>query len=164
VWIGGQAAGAVRRAALKGDAWYSPPFPSHTELASLRRLFLETREAAGLPTEGDFPLRRELLIASSKAAGTEAALERFRARYETYRKWGLAGENTPMDAGALRANIEEQFILGSAAECAEELARLRDELGMTHFVYKAHWPGLPHREAMAQLEEFGTKVLPELAS
>jgi alkanesulfonate monooxygenase SsuD/methylene tetrahydromethanopterin reductase-like flavin-dependent oxidoreductase (luciferase family) len=164
VWIGGQAAGAVKRAALRGDAWYAPPFPSHTELASLRRLFLDTREAAGLPTDGDFPLRRELLIASSKAAGTEAALERFRARYETYRKWGLAGENTPMDAGALRANIEEQFILGSPAECAEELGRLRDELGMTHFVYTAHWPGLPHREAMAQLEEFGTKVLPELQS
>jgi alkanesulfonate monooxygenase SsuD/methylene tetrahydromethanopterin reductase-like flavin-dependent oxidoreductase (luciferase family) len=164
VWIGGQAAGAVKRAALTGDAWYSPPFPSHTELGNLRRLFLETRESAGLPTDGDFPLRRELLIASSKAAGTEAALERFRARYETYRKWGLAGENTPMDAGALRANIEEQFILGSPAECAEELARLRDELGMTHFVFKPHWPGLPHRDAMAQLEEFGTKVLPELAS
>ena len=40
----------------------------------------------------------------------------------------------------------------------------RDELGMTHFVYKPHWPGLPHREAMAQLEEFGTTVLPELRS
>ena len=33
---------------------------------------------------------------------------------------------------------------------------------MTHFVYKPHWPGLPHREAMPQLEEFGTEVVPEL--
>jgi hypothetical protein len=33
---------------------------------------------------------------------------------------------------------------------------------MTHFVYKPHWPGLPHRDAMAQLEEFGTTVIPEL--
>jgi hypothetical protein len=73
---------------------------------------------------------------------------------------GLAGENTPVQAGAkLGANIEEQFILGSAIDCAEELTRLRDELGMTHFVYKPHWRGLPHREAMAQLEGFGTKVL-----
>jgi alkanesulfonate monooxygenase SsuD/methylene tetrahydromethanopterin reductase-like flavin-dependent oxidoreductase (luciferase family) len=164
VWIGGQAAGAVRRAARLADAWYAPPFPSHGQLAELRRLFLDTRAEAGLPTDGDFPLRRELLIASSRAAGTEAALERYRARYETYRKWGLSGENTPVDAGALRADIEQQFILGSPAECAEELARLRDELGMTDFVYKPHWPGLPHREAMAQLEEFGTKVLPELTA
>jgi hypothetical protein len=33
---------------------------------------------------------------------------------------------------------------------------------MTHYMFKAHWQGLPHREAMAQLELFGTKVLPQL--
>jgi alkanesulfonate monooxygenase SsuD/methylene tetrahydromethanopterin reductase-like flavin-dependent oxidoreductase (luciferase family) len=165
VWVGGQAAGAVKRAARMGDAWYAPPFPSHTELGQLRKLFLDTREELGLPTDGDFPLRRELLIAPSREAGMEAALDRYRARYETYKKWGLSGENTPVgDGDELRANIDEQFILGSAADCAAELARLRDELGMTHFVYKPHWPGLPHRDAMAQLEEFGTTVLPELRS
>ncbi len=163
IWVGGQAAGAVRRAARMGDAWYSPPFPSHTELGELRTIFLETRQELELSTDGDFPLRRELLIAPNRAAGMEAALERYRARYETYKKWGLSGENTPVDSGAeLRANIEEQFILGSAAECAEQLGRLRDDLGMTHFVYKPHWPGLPHRDAMAQLEQFGASVVPEL--
>jgi alkanesulfonate monooxygenase SsuD/methylene tetrahydromethanopterin reductase-like flavin-dependent oxidoreductase (luciferase family) len=165
VWVGGQAAGAVKRAARMGDAWYAPPFPSHGELAQLRRLFLDTREALGFSTDGDFPLRRELLIAPTREAGMEAALDRYRARYETYKKWGLSGENTPVgDGDELRANIDEQFILGSASECAAELARLRDELGMTHFVYKPHWPGLPHRDAMAQLEEFGTTVIPELRS
>jgi alkanesulfonate monooxygenase SsuD/methylene tetrahydromethanopterin reductase-like flavin-dependent oxidoreductase (luciferase family) len=164
VWVGGQAAGAVRRAARMGDAWYPPPFPSHTQLAELRALFLRTREELGLATDGDFPLRRELLIAPSKESGMQAALDRYRARYETYRRWGLAGENTPVDAGSLRADIEQQFILGPAAECAESLARLRDDLGMTHFVYKPHWPGLRHAEAMAQLEQFGTQVIPELRS
>jgi alkanesulfonate monooxygenase SsuD/methylene tetrahydromethanopterin reductase-like flavin-dependent oxidoreductase (luciferase family) len=165
VWVGGQAAGAVKRAARMGDAWYAPPFPSHTELGQLRRLFLDTREELGFSTDGDFPLRRELLIAPSREAGMEAALDRYRARYETYKKWGLSGENTPVgDGSELRANIDEQFILGSAADCAAELARLRDEQGMTHFVYKPHWPGLAHRDAMAQLVEFGTKVVPELRS
>ena len=46
-----------------------------------------------------FPVRRELLIASSKESGVEAALQRYRARYEVYRKWGLSGENTPMQSG-----------------------------------------------------------------
>ncbi len=31
---------------------------------------------------------------------------------------------------------------------------------MTHFVYKAHWPGLSHRDAMAQLGVFGSQVTP----
>jgi hypothetical protein len=33
---------------------------------------------------------------------------------------------------------------------------------MTHFMFKPQWPGLPHLEAMRQLEEFGTKVMPAL--
>ncbi|GAA3759041.1 hypothetical protein GCM10022225_50620 [Plantactinospora mayteni] len=163
VWVGGQAAGAVKRAARMGDAWYSPPFPTHTELAGLRRLFLDTRAAHGLSLDGDFPLRREVLLAPDRVAGMDAALERYRARYETYQKWGLSGENTPIESGErLRADIMDRFILGSAAEVADGLAKLAEDLGMTHFVYKPHWPGLPHREAMKQLEEFGTKVVAEL--
>jgi alkanesulfonate monooxygenase SsuD/methylene tetrahydromethanopterin reductase-like flavin-dependent oxidoreductase (luciferase family) len=166
VWIGGQAAGAVTRAARLADAWYSPPFPTHDELAALRQLFLRTREEHGLSTTGDFPLRRELLIASSREAATEEALVRYRARYETYRKWGLSGENTPVEqpGDAIRDDIADRFILGTARECADRLSALGSELGMTHFIYKAHWPGLPHREAMTQLEEFGTKVVPEVQS
>lgn len=162
IWIGGQAEGAVRRAARMGDAWYSPPFPTHQELRALRTVFLETRTAAGLPPSPEFPVRRELLIASSREAGYRAALERYRARYEIYQKWGLSGQNTPVDGPELRASVEDHFILGSPAECAERLAGLEAEIGMTHFVYKPHWPGLSHRDAMAQLEEFGTKVVPEL--
>ena len=164
VWIGGQASGAVRRAARLGDAWYAPPFPTHTELVELRRLFLDTRAAAGLRLDGAFPLRRELLIASSKEAGFDAALVRYRARYEVYRKWGLSGENTPMPSGEeLRADIEDRFILGTPTECADALGALEADLGMTDFVFKPHWPGLSHLEAMHQLEVFGTDVMPKLA-
>jgi hypothetical protein len=35
---------------------------------------------------------------------------------------------------------------------------------MTHFMFKSHWQGLPHRDAMRQLERFGTEVLPKLRS
>ena len=163
IWIGGQAAGAIRRAARMGDAWYCPPFPTHDELAELRQVFTQTRVELGLSTDGDFALRREVLIAPNRSAGMPAALDRYRARYETYRKWGLSGENTPVDAGEeLRADIENRFLLGSATEVSDGLASMRDELGVTHFVYKPHWPGLAHRDAMEQLEQFGTSVMTEL--
>jgi alkanesulfonate monooxygenase SsuD/methylene tetrahydromethanopterin reductase-like flavin-dependent oxidoreductase (luciferase family) len=162
VWIGGQASGAVKRAARLGDAWYAPPFPTHTELADLRRLFLATRAKHGRPTDGDFPVRRELLIAPSRDAAMDAALVRYRARYETYRKWGLSGENTP-SGEEVRRDVADRFILGPPEVCAAELRRLEEEIGLTHFMFKPHWPGLPHREAMAQLEEFGTQVVPALA-
>lgn len=160
IWVGGQAEGAVRRAARLGDAWYTPPFPSHSELATLRRLFLDTREEAGMPPEHAFPVRREVMFGADRQAAAEAAVERYRARYETYRAWGLSGANTPIDGGTLRTDIDEHFLLGAPEDVAEQLTRLQEDLGMTHFVYKPHWPGLSHRDAMAQLELFGTRVIP----
>jgi hypothetical protein len=35
---------------------------------------------------------------------------------------------------------------------------------MTTFVYKPHWPGLSHADAMRQLEQFGTAVIPALGA
>jgi alkanesulfonate monooxygenase SsuD/methylene tetrahydromethanopterin reductase-like flavin-dependent oxidoreductase (luciferase family) len=163
IWIGGQSEPAVRRAARLGDAWYAPPFPSHDGLAELRKLFLDERAAQGSDLAGAFPVRRELLIADTRGAARDQAAVRSRLRYQTYRSWGLQGDHTPSE-GAVGGGIDvdQQFILGSPAECAEQLGDLRDTLGMTHFLFKAHWPGLPHLEAMRQLERFGSEVLPQL--
>jgi alkanesulfonate monooxygenase SsuD/methylene tetrahydromethanopterin reductase-like flavin-dependent oxidoreductase (luciferase family) len=162
IWIGGQSIPAVKRAARLGDAWYAPPFPSHEALASLRRLYLEERAEHGLPVDGAFPLRRELLIASTHDEAARMARERSNLRYSTYKKWGLSGENTSAAAKPDDIDIEAQFILGSPDECVDRLGALRGDLGMTHFMFKPHWPGLSHRDAMRQLEWFGTDVLPRL--
>jgi alkanesulfonate monooxygenase SsuD/methylene tetrahydromethanopterin reductase-like flavin-dependent oxidoreductase (luciferase family) len=164
IWVGGQSKAAVRRAARVGDAWYAPPFPSHEGLARLREVFLEERAATGQPGDGAFPLRRELLIAKTREEAREQARARSRLRYQTYQKWGLSGENTAVASAPEDIDVDSQFILGSPDECVQQLGALREDLGMTHFMFKAHWPGLPHREAMAQLELFGTAVLPQLTS
>ena len=64
--------------------------------------------------------------------------------------WGMTGGATMGLALHLQSG-ENRFILGSAAECVDELGALREEIGMTHFIYKPHWPGLSHADAMAQL-------------
>jgi alkanesulfonate monooxygenase SsuD/methylene tetrahydromethanopterin reductase-like flavin-dependent oxidoreductase (luciferase family) len=165
IWLGGQASAAVKRAARMANAWYAPPFPNHQELTDLRRLFLETRAQAGLAIDGDFPVRRELVIAATREQARKQAAVRYRARYKTYLKWGLSGENTPkqLSGAELEADIESRFILGSPEQCAEQLGEMADEIGMTDFIYKPHWPGLSHNAAMEQLELFGTKLVPLLA-
>lgn len=161
VWIGGQAEPAIRRAALLGDAWYAPPFPSHDGLAELRKTFLRTREDAGLSTDGAFPLRRELIVADSRPQAREIAGQRSAARYATYKSWGLSGANTPVRSEP-GIDVDEQFILGSPEEVVDQLGRLSEDLGMTHFMFKSHWQGVPHQDAMEQLHRFGTEVLPKL--
>ncbi|MGO4384427.1 LLM class flavin-dependent oxidoreductase [Specibacter sp. RAF43] len=162
IWIGGQAEPAIRRAALLGDAWYAPPFPSHEGLAKLRATYLAVREEAALATDGDFPLRRELIVADTRAEAARLAAERSALRYSTYRSWGLSGQNTPTKAPTGGIEIEDQFILGSPDEVVDQLGALQEDLGMTHFMFKSHWQGLPHADAMRQLERFGTDVLPKL--
>jgi alkanesulfonate monooxygenase SsuD/methylene tetrahydromethanopterin reductase-like flavin-dependent oxidoreductase (luciferase family) len=165
IWIAGQTERAVRRAARLGDAWYAPPFPSHDGLRELANTFAAERAAANLPPATHFPVRRELLIAPTRGHALREAAARSAKRYETYVKWGLGGD-LDRSAGAFgpseEAHVREHFILGEAADCAEQLARLRDEIGMTDFMFKPQWPGLEHREAMRQLELFGTEVLPLL--
>jgi alkanesulfonate monooxygenase SsuD/methylene tetrahydromethanopterin reductase-like flavin-dependent oxidoreductase (luciferase family) len=167
IWIAGQTEPAVRRAARLGDAWYAPPFPSHAGLRELADVFAAEREASGLPKAEQFPVRRELLIADGREAALREATARSATRYETYVKWGIGGD-LDRSSGAFgtsaEAHVREHFILGDAADCAEQLARLRDEVGMTDFMFKPQWPGLEHREAMRQLELFGTKVIPSLGS
>src|SRR5690606_18222521 len=135
IWVGGQVEAAVRRAARVADAWYAPPFPSHDELAAMRRVFLEEREVHGLSTDGAFPLRRELIVADTKAEARRLAIERSALRYKTYRSWGLSGANTPVRQSA-GIDIESQFLLGSPDEIVDQLGALRDDLGMTHFMFK----------------------------
>jgi alkanesulfonate monooxygenase SsuD/methylene tetrahydromethanopterin reductase-like flavin-dependent oxidoreductase (luciferase family) len=162
IWIGGQTEKAVRRAAQLGDAWYAPPFPSHQELAELRAIFVEERRLHGLNTDGAFPLRRELIIADTRAEARSIAQERGMLRYQTYRAWGLSGKNTPTATAPSEIDVDAQFIIGSPDECVEQLGRLREDLGMTHFMFKSHWQGLSHAAAMKQLERFGTEVIPQM--
>jgi alkanesulfonate monooxygenase SsuD/methylene tetrahydromethanopterin reductase-like flavin-dependent oxidoreductase (luciferase family) len=163
VWIGGQAAKAVARAARMADAWYAPPFPTHTGLRELRELFLSERERLGLSVDGDFPVRRELLIAPTVERARQLAHQRSGDRYRTYMNWGLGGDLDGHHEGFGAGTVDPWFILGPPDECARQLADLRDETGMTHFMFKPQWPGLPHAEAMSQLEAFGTQVMPLLA-
>jgi alkanesulfonate monooxygenase SsuD/methylene tetrahydromethanopterin reductase-like flavin-dependent oxidoreductase (luciferase family) len=126
------------------------------------------RQRHARPPAGEFPVRRELLVASTKREARQAMLERGRARHAVYLRWGLADHGGLRDAGgeSLDAETAEEadgrFLVGPAEACAAGLARLRDDVGMTHFVYKPQWLGLPHAEAMRQLEAFGTEVLPLL--
>ncbi len=165
IWIGGQGEQAVRRAARLSDAWYAPPFVTHKGMVRLRNIFLEESATYGMPLNGDFPLRRELMIAPSIKKARQMALKWSEARYKTYLKWGL-GKKLDRDTAGFGSQeqeaIDSRFILGTADICAEKIKEMQVNLGMTHFMYKAHWPGVPHSESMKQLESFGANIIPQV--
>lgn len=159
VWVGAQAEPSVRRAARLGDAWYCPPFPTHRHLAELHGHYVDECARVGREVPTEFPVRRELVIADTRAEARRLVESAARGRYETYADWGL-----DLGDGLSGAQWRDtRFLLGDPATIAEQLATLAEEVRMSHLVLKVQWPGWGHREARRQLERYGEDVLPLLA-
>lgn len=161
IWAAGQSEVAVRRAARIADGWYVPPFLTHDELAAYTKVFDEARDAAGLAPPLERPVRRELVIADSMEEALAGAAARSTSRMGTYVKWGM-GRDYAADrlTSATEESLRSRFVVGTPADCAEQLLEIQAGTGMTHFVLKPQWPGLPHAAAVEQVERFAAEVAP----
>ena len=59
-------------------------------------------------------------------------------------------------------NLDRRFLLGPPDAIAEELLSLHADLGMTDFVYRCQWPGMPFSQSIEQLRWFGEEVIPRV--
>lgn len=165
IWMAGQTLAAVRRAARLGDTWYVPPFPTHDDLHGLRRAYLEEREARGRGVEVEFPVRRDVFIAPTVRAALERIGPAVQARFETYVRWGMR-EGSDVGGGFSKVDedaLASRFIVGPPEACAEAIAGLVEQIGMTTLAIKPQWPGLDPDESLRQLELFGEHVMPLVA-
>jgi alkanesulfonate monooxygenase SsuD/methylene tetrahydromethanopterin reductase-like flavin-dependent oxidoreductase (luciferase family) len=164
VWLAAQAPAAVRRAARIADVWYPPPFLAHDELRQMAALHTAERAAAGRPPATTMPIRREVFIAATAHQARAEAAPYALARTQTYLDWGLRQElngRTAMHAEDADS-ISQRFLLGPAELIAGELLRLSYDIGMTDFVYRSQWPGMPFSQTKDQLRQFGEEVIPRV--
>lgn len=154
IWIGAQAEASVRRAGRLADAWYVPPFPTHRELFDLYEMYLEEREARGLPGRSPIPVRRELYLADSVEAAWEMVSAGAASRYGTYSSWGLE-----LDDGLSGDSwLDTRFVLGDGPTVVDQLSMIAEKVPLSDFVLKVQWPGQLHADAMGLLERFGSEV------
>lgn len=59
-------------------------------------------------------------------------------------------------------NLDRRFLLGPPEAIADELLSLHADLGMTDFVYRCQWPGMPFAQTCEQLRRFGEEVIPRV--
>lgn len=162
VWVGGGAEASARRAARCGDAYYPPPFVSHDELRRLYGIHTEARQTAGRGSATQVPIRRDLYIAGSSVEAAERIEPFVNGRTRTYLEWGLGNEaekSATLSEDAV-SELGQRLLLGTPEQVAAGLTALRDDIGMTDFVLRLQWPGMPHEEALEQLRRFGEEVLP----
>jgi len=163
VWIGADADKAVERAARIGDAWLINPHVRAETLARQMDLYRAALDRAGKPFPATQPLIREMYVASSRDEAMRRAQPYLEAKYKAYHAWGQDKDMPAGDddlSGAYEDLVRDRFIFGSFDEAAEQIAAVARTCQANYLMVPVQWPGMPHGEAMEQMQMLMEDVIP----
>ena len=163
IWIGANADVAIKRAARLGDCWYVNP---HNSIATTERqlgVYKEALAEAGKPFPEEFPMRREVFVAETRAEALRLCGPYLAAKYRSYRDWGQHHE-MPDDDGLAEAFddlVGDRFLIGSPEEVAEQIVGLGRRLGVNHLVMSIQWAGMPPAWVLDTMRRLAEQVFPK---
>jgi alkanesulfonate monooxygenase SsuD/methylene tetrahydromethanopterin reductase-like flavin-dependent oxidoreductase (luciferase family) len=157
IWIGATVDAGIERAAALGDAWMIGPGVEVPTIVKQLDLYRAARRRLGRSDAREHPIFREVLVGPTEAEARAAAREYLRAKYEAYFAWGYV-------ATTFEDVVRDAFIVGDPAGCAHQIRRYRDELGITHFLTRVQWPGVPQAVALRGIRLLGEEVIPAVKS
>ena len=167
IWIGANADPAIRRAARLGDCWYVNPHSRLDTIARQAEVYRRALDECGKPFPAEFPARREVFVARSRAEAIRLCAPYLGAKYQAYHQWGQSrampeGDN---DLGAEFDDlIRDRFLLGSPDEVAEQMLALHRTIGINHLIMSVQWPGMPQSLALDELHMLAEEVFPRVRS
>ena len=166
IWIAANTDAAVKRAAEIGDGWMIGPHSAIEELERQVQLCRNAWRNAGKAGAPALPIIRETFVAGSKIIAVEKARPCLEQLYRAiYVKWK---QNEAMsDPNELSWAFDKlasgRFILGSPAECIDQIHEYEERLGVSYMLPRFDWtPGLPQEEILASMRLFGEKVIQRL--
>jgi alkanesulfonate monooxygenase SsuD/methylene tetrahydromethanopterin reductase-like flavin-dependent oxidoreductase (luciferase family) len=164
IWVAANNDNAVRRAARIGDAWFINPHATIATLTRQMEIYRAELERSGKPFPKVLPCFREIYCAKDRATALEIAGPHLLGKYETYASWGqdamLPGQESFRQP--LAELLADRFVLGSPAECHEQLRPIWEEVGATFLVLRTHWSGMPVTDALASMRLISDELLPAL--
>ena len=165
VWIGANADPAIRRAARLGDCWYVNPHSRMDTIARQVEVYRRALDECGKPFPSEFPARREVFVARSRAEAIRLCGPFLGAKYQAYHQWGQSqampeGDN---DLGAdLDDLIRDRFLIGSPDEVADQMIAFNRATGINHLIMSTQWPGMPQSLALEELHMLAQEVFPRV--
>jgi alkanesulfonate monooxygenase SsuD/methylene tetrahydromethanopterin reductase-like flavin-dependent oxidoreductase (luciferase family) len=166
IWLGGEVDASIERAGARADAWCVDSFPLDPVQWSRRSdLYRRTAELHGRPP-------KIVLLREAWVADTHEEAIRFCQYMAEEHLWYVRNgfplgihPDFPTIESITAENWAKHAVVGTAEECAEKLARYRDEFGADEVslrLRRAGGPGFgPAKEC---LHRFGEEVLPLVAS
>jgi alkanesulfonate monooxygenase SsuD/methylene tetrahydromethanopterin reductase-like flavin-dependent oxidoreductase (luciferase family) len=163
VWVAASTEGAAQVAGELGHHLLLPslrPVASSAKHVAVYRAALAGGglDAASRKIQNTF----HLVIDEDHGRAMRIAEPIMRAYYEGYVRGGAVGRLEDESPAAIMDRIN--FVAGGPEAVAEQLARARDALGLTHIAFQSRLNGLSHRQALLGLELVMTRVAPLLAS
>jgi len=164
IWFAGWVEPAIRRAARLGDAWLGGPSARLDELVACVHIFQEAwQKPVGRTLSPDIALMRYVFVADSLEQAYETVGDATLRIFETtYFRWPHPVVKRPPGTLTIRRLAEDRFILGTPAQCIEQIKRFRQHLGLTHLICRLSYPGVPREASMASMGQFTQEVMPAL--
>jgi alkanesulfonate monooxygenase SsuD/methylene tetrahydromethanopterin reductase-like flavin-dependent oxidoreductase (luciferase family) len=150
VYIAAQADVSVRRAARIGDAWLIVNSGGLGKIAPLMQIYRTAlKEYGRTPTE--FPITLECYVGAHHATAIEECRGPLEYKYNAYATWGLEDRTS----ASFEDFARDRFILGDKASVTDEIARYHELLGVSHFIMRCQWPGLPQERVLGSIARLG---------
>jgi alkanesulfonate monooxygenase SsuD/methylene tetrahydromethanopterin reductase-like flavin-dependent oxidoreductase (luciferase family) len=129
-------------------------------------LYRRALAEVGKPFPAEAPIFKECSVARTREQALREAEPYLLQKYKAYADWGL---DKPMPKGERLSVpydelVRDRFIVGTPDECAAEIRRYQELLGVNHFLLRPQWPGVPQKRVLAQIELIGHALIPGLRS
>jgi len=132
IWMAAQSAGAVRRAAVMGDACLIGPQPNWENFRFLAGTYRKAVEELGQGSRGVLAANRSIAIAKDRETAIIQATAAGEAKAGMYSSFNMQ-ENTTVDLGlGGRRELSDWAIVGSPEDCAETINRYHEEFGIDY--------------------------------
>lgn len=161
IWLGAQTKAGIRRAARFGDAWPITPQVAAADLPARVKIFADEREKLGKPL-GRLPLRREIVVGSDYEDATRKAIEMAQPWYLQMAAMGTKEVDPAEVKAQMHDVVTRSFVLGSGAECAEQIKAIGDAVPVDPVVTRGNWPGMSTDDMIAYIETLGEEMIPAL--
>ena len=164
IWLGATAEPAIKRAALKGDAWIATQDATVATMKNQVALYHQTRIVAALTAQVEFARCVELFVAETREKAFANSAPHIAEKYRTYHAWGAGNNVQGMSTAALSIEdlIKDRFIIGDPEDCVRKCIEQRDLLRVTHLLVRLNFPGIPQQDVLKAFRLFAKEVLPHI--
>ena len=127
-------------------------------------LYKDELAKLGKPLPKENPYRIEIYCAKDRATAMQLGAPFIAEKYKAYAQW----ETDKAMPEHERINksfdelVEGRFVIGSPEDCWNQLQPYITELGVTHFVFRTHFLGMPLINALSSIRLISDELLPAL--